>query len=119
MEFFINDPNIERRSPPAETRLIDLHAEPDADGKRLRVTLELTPFQQKPDIELSLTNSTGKEISSASIIEPMGWKLELTLHIRKTEENTGKYTLLAILSYPEIGIVEQRSSIISFPILSQ
>jgi len=115
MEFFINDPNIERY-PPAEVHLLDLHADSDPDGKRLRVTLELTPFQQRPIIELDLTDSTGNKVASASIIEPLGWKLELTLHIRKAGPTYGKYTLAASLSYPDLGEIDHRSLILEVPI---
>jgi hypothetical protein len=116
MEFFINDPNIERL-PPTSTRLLDLRAEASPDGKHLRVALDLTPFQQGPYIELSLTDSAGNEIASASIVEPVGWKLELTLHIRRpalskiegSSANTGKYTLATCLSYPDLGEVDHRS----------
>jgi hypothetical protein len=123
MEFFFADPNVERL-PPADTRLLDLRAEPDPDGARIRVSLDITPFQQRPYIELTLTDSSGRELSSASIVEPVGWKLELTLHIRKVpmpipetqaeskiEETYSKnmpYILSASLSYPELGQVDQR-----------
>jgi hypothetical protein len=117
MEFFINDPNIER-TPPAETRLLDLQAKPDPDGKRLRVVLSLTPFQQRPVIELSLTDSAGTIVASASIIEPVGWKLELTLHIRKTGMNNGKYTLAASLTYPDLGEIDRRTFIVEVPVPS-
>jgi hypothetical protein len=115
MEFLFDDPNI-LRYPPADTRLLDLRAQPDQDGKRLRVILELLPFQQKPDIEISLTDSAGKEIASASIIEPISWKLELTLHSRKTAFATGKYSLAAGLFYPELGEVDHRILIIEIPV---
>jgi hypothetical protein len=130
MGFFFADPNVERL-PPAETRLLDLRAEPEPDGTRIRVFLDLTPFQQKPDIELTLSDSAGREVSSASIIEPVGWNLELTLHIRKVftpvpdAAPAGKmepsvaphemYTLQANLSYPDLGLVDQRRIAISTP----
>ena len=115
MEFFINDPSIPRY-PPAEVHLLDLRADSDPDRKRLRVTLELTPFKQRPIIELDLTDSAGTEVASASIIEPVGWKLELTLHIRKTGPTNGKYTLSASLSYPELGEIDRRILVIEVPI---
>ena len=114
MEFFINDPNIERL-PPSETRLLDLQAEPDPETKRLRVTLELTPFQKRPDIELLLTDPLGNEASSASIIEPVGWKLELNLHIRTANAIAGTYSLSASLSYPEMGEIDRRTLNIDIP----
>ena len=115
MEFFINDPNIVRY-PPAEIQLLDLRTNSDPDGKRLRVALDLIPFQQRPIIELDLKDSTGNEVASASIIEPVGWKLELTLHIRKTDSTNGKYTLSASLSSPELGEIDRRTLIIEVPI---
>ncbi len=123
MEFFFADPNVER-TPPKETRLIDLRAEPDPDGKRIRVAIECTPFQKRPYLEVVLTDPSDQVIASASIIEPMAWKLEITLHIRKpigasVEPNevekaekkppqSGPYTLTTSLSYPEIGQIDQR-----------
>jgi hypothetical protein len=107
MEFFLNDPHI-RRLPPDQTRLLDMRAEPYPDGKRLRVTLELTPFEQRPYLELTLADPEGEEVASASIVEPMSWKLELTLHNRKPNPSAGKYTLLARLSYPDSGETDRR-----------
>ena len=111
MEFFINDPNLIRYAP-ADVRLLDLRAEADGEKKRLRVALELTPFQQRPNIELNLTDPEGNEAASASIIEPVGWKLELTLHIRRVDSADGKYTLAASLSYPELGEIDRRTLIV-------
>ena len=115
MEFFINDPNIVRY-PPAEIHLLDLRTNSDPDGKRLRVALDLTPFQQRLNLELDLKDSAGNEVASASIIEPVGWKLDLTLHIRKTGSINGKYTLSASLSYPKLGEIDRRTLIIDVPI---
>jgi hypothetical protein len=115
MEFFINDPNIIRYTP-SEIHLLDLRTNSYPDGKRLRVALDLTPFQQRPIIGLDLKDSAGNEVASASSIEPVGWKLELSLHIRKTGSTNGKYTLSASLSYPELGEIDRRTLIIEVPI---
>jgi hypothetical protein len=115
MEFFLNDPNIERL-PPEATRLLDLRADPYPDGRRLRVELELTPFLKRPEIELTLTDPSGQTCASATIIEPMGWKLDLTLHIRALSVVEGAYTLTVVLSYPDLGEVDRRT--ISFEITS-
>jgi hypothetical protein len=130
MGFYFADPGAERL-PPSETRLIDLRAEPEPDGKRIRVFLNLTPFQQKPDLELVIFDSAGREISSVSIIEPVEWKLELTLHIRKVFKpvpeapaegkmepsgvKNAPVILQASLYYPEQGLVDQRRLTISLP----
>ena len=49
-------------------------------------------------------------------LNKVGWKLELTLHIRKTGSTNGKYTLTASLSYPELGEIDRRTLIIEVPI---
>ena len=62
MEFFLNDPNVPRL-PPEKTRFVNLKAELNQDRNFFRVTLELTPFQQSPDIEIKLLDRSGAEIS--------------------------------------------------------
>jgi hypothetical protein len=114
MEFLFTDPDVPRL-PPAETRLIELHADPYPDGKRLRVTLELTPFQKRPNLELTLTAPDASPCASASIIEPVGWQLELTLHIRAETPLPGTYLLSAHLLYPELGEVDHREIKLEIP----
>ena len=102
MSFLFNipdDPSI-IPLPPEEVRIKVLSAEPYPDGKRLRVNLELTPFQKRPWIEATLVDAEGEEVSSANIIEPLSWKIEFTLHIRR-DPPQGSYTLAARLYYPE------------------
>jgi hypothetical protein len=114
MEFFSNDLDIQRH-PPAETRVLSIRAEQDSERKYLHIALELTPFQQRPYIELSLTNSAGAEVASASIIEPMSWKMDLNLHFRKTVASPGKYKLAASISYPELGEVNRFDLLVELP----
>jgi hypothetical protein len=108
MEFLL--PNLDiPRLPPAETRLLEVRAEPYPDGKRLRVIIEMTPFQEGPYLSLSLSDSSGKIVAEVSIIESATWKLEPTLHIRKPSGVTGgPYKLMISLSYPGLGEVDHR-----------
>jgi hypothetical protein len=107
MEFFITDMDAERQ-PSADIRLLNLSAEPYPDGKRLRVAFNLTPFQQKPYLELILTDSTGEIAAATSIVEPVSWRLELTLHIRKPGVTIGGiYNLTVILSFPDLGEIDR------------
>jgi len=108
MEFFLTYTDIERLQP-AETRLVDLLADPYPDGNRLRIALSLTPFLQKPYLELTLTNSAGEVVASTSIVEPVDWGLEFTLHILKPGATAGGvYMLTAILSFPDLGEIDRR-----------
>lgn len=100
MEFFIDSPNIQRL-PPDEVRLLSIQAEPYPDKRRLKVRLETTPFQVPPHLDIQLTGPDGNEAGSVSIIEPAAWKMEFTMHIRRSGETVGSYLLTANLFYPE------------------
>jgi hypothetical protein len=98
MDFFLPEDHLQRATP-EETRIISLAAEPYPDGYRLRVNIEMTPFQKRPHLEVILNDASNNEIASTSIVEPMGWKLEFTMHIRGELNNP--YTLEATLFYPD------------------
>lgn len=99
MEFFFPEDNLQRKSP-EETKLISLTAEPYEDGRRVRVNIEMSPFEKRPHLEVNLTDTDGREISTASFVEPMTFKLEFTLHMR-TKPADGPLDLEARLFYPD------------------
>jgi hypothetical protein len=98
MDFFLPEDNL-TRAVPQETRISALSAQPYPDGHRLRVNIEVTPFQKRPYIEVILRDSNGDEVASANIVEPLSWKLEFTMHIRGELNNP--YALSATLYYPD------------------
>ncbi len=100
-EFFFSDLeelNISKL-PPEETRILTLSAEPYPDAKRIRINLEMTPYQVRPHLDMVLLDPNGKEVATVSIIEPMAWKQEFTIHLR-SERQDGKYKLIMRLFYP-------------------
>ena len=98
MDFFLPEDHLQRATP-AETRVTSLTAGPYPDGYRLRVNIEMTPFQQRPHLEVSLKGADGEEVASSSIVEPLSWKIEFTMHVRGELNNP--YTLEATLFYPD------------------
>jgi hypothetical protein len=46
-----------------------------------------------------LYNGAGEEVATASVVEPMSWKIEFTMHIRGELKNP--YSLEAKLFYPD------------------
>ncbi len=94
----LDEMNNDRKSP-EETRILNLSVEPYPDAKRVRVNLELTPFLTRPHLDLVILDPSEKECATASIIEPMTWKQEFTVHLR-TEKQVGKYKLYMRLFYP-------------------
>jgi len=99
MEFFFPEDNL-RRTAPEETKILSLTAEPYEDGRRVRVNIEVSPFEQRPHIEFVLTDRENKEISNTSFVEPMVWKLEFTMHLR-VKPADGPLDLVARLYYPD------------------
>ena len=122
MDIFFQDPD-EIPLPPAEVRIETLTAEPYPDGRRVRVSLSVTPFQQRPNLDVTVTNSGGDQVAQASIIESITRKMELTLHLRGPQP-LGAHHLDATLFYekrlpasedeseplppPEIQLVDRR-----------
>jgi len=106
----LNDPNKEfffpdleelnnSKVPPEETRILALTADPYPDAKRVRINLEMTPYRVRPHLDMVVLDPTGKEIATVSIIEPMAWKQEFTIHLRAARLD-GKYKLIMRLFYP-------------------
>ena len=106
MDFFLPEDHLQRMTP-EETQITALSAEPYPDGSRLHVNIEMTPFQKRPHLEILLLDARNEEVASSSIVEPMGWKLEFTMHIRGELNNP--YTLQASLFYPDGPTAEPRT----------
>ena len=98
MDFFFPEDNLQRMTP-EETRITSLRAEQYPDGERVHIFIEITPFQKRPYLEVTLFNGGGDEIASTSIVEPMTWKFEFTMHLRG--EYLNPYAVQAKLFYPD------------------
>jgi hypothetical protein len=98
MGFFFPEDGLLRMTP-EETHITSLTAQPYPDGERVHVNIEITPFQSRPHIEVLLSDAEGREVAAASIVEPMGWKLEFTLHLRGAR--VSPFRIEAKLFYPE------------------
>ncbi len=106
MDFFFPELNPAEEGtiplPPEAMRFLELRAEPvlDEGPLRTRVYVEVTAFQQRPYMEVTLRGQDGTEIATVSVIEPMQRKNVFTLHIRGAQKS-GKFHLAARMYYPE------------------
>jgi hypothetical protein len=82
MDIFFQDQD-ETRLPPEQVRLIQNQITPLDGSGRVKVFLELTPFIKRPNIEITISNGSGKVIAHTSIVETMLRKLEITMHLRE------------------------------------
>jgi hypothetical protein len=97
MDIFFQDPS-EIPLPPEEVRILEMRANPYPDGQRVRIYLEVTPFQKRPNAEIAILDPRGEEVAQVSVIESMSRKMEFTMHLRKPELGS-TYTLAARLFY--------------------
>lgn len=95
--------------PPQEVRIKGLLVEPwPEDGRRVRIQLDVTPFAERPNLEVVITDESGKEVSSINIIESIDARMTFTMHIRSNSIER-QYTAKASIVYPEIGMVDEKS----------
>ena len=97
MDIFFQDPTA-IPLPPHEVRIKLLQAEPWPDNRRVRVILEVTPFQKRPNGEVNIYNPLGDEVASVSIIESIVPRMEFNMHLRG-DNPPGEYRLSATLFY--------------------
>ena len=105
MDIFFPDPN-DPPLPPEDVRLRDLRAEPWPDGPRVKVFLELTPFEKRPSAEVILTGPDGAESARTAILESISRRLEFNLHLPPGSP-PGEYTLHVTLYYQKLPPAEQ------------
>ncbi len=98
--------------PPEDVRIQSVHIDPYPDGKRIRVTLELTPFQDPPDLDVIVLDQDGEESASMSIIGAATPKLNFTAHLRG-DRLSSTYQLITSLNYEELGEVDRKETAFS------
>jgi hypothetical protein len=88
--------------PPDEVRIRKFTAEPWPDGRRIKVYLEITPFQKRPSGEVLITGVDGTPVATANIVETIDPKMEINMHLRSSE-TVGVYNVSVVLFYlPDI-----------------
>ena len=68
--------------PPEQVRVLRALAKPHPDRRRVKVSVKLTPFLERPDVELRIVDEAGETVAEASVIECVEADFDLTLHIR-------------------------------------
>lgn len=94
---FFDDP-METPRPREEVRIQQMGLFVYEDGRRVAVGFDLTPFLERPSLEITVINANGQPAGSMTVIETMEANFTLTLHLRD-KEPTEKYELTADLYY--------------------
>jgi hypothetical protein len=97
-QFFLNNANL---LPPDQVRLVRVDATPYPDRRRIKLEVELTPFKERPNLEITIRSSSGTTAAAASVLATMHHKMEFVLHLRGMEDPAGDYTVSVVLYYDE------------------
>jgi hypothetical protein len=113
MDLFFQDPDV-IPLPPEEVQIRDLSAKPYPDGKRVRVRVEIDPFQKRPSLEVMIQNAYGETVSQVRVIETMTRLLEMTMHLREGQLGED-YSLQCLLYYQETPSPDTSEGEIEYP----
>lgn len=97
---FFDDPH-DRPAMREDVRLKDIQIEVAPDGRRVALDLELTPFIERPSIELMLENERGERAGTLTIIETMNHRVGVVVHLRD-KSPTAVYNLFANVYYASL-----------------
>ena len=113
MDIEFTDP-AEAPLPPDRVSFRRVEVEPYQDAQRLLVHLSVTPFQERPTIDLEVLDKQGEKVATSSIVEATDPTMSLTLHLRRPSPEM-EFTLVARLIYEELGEVDRSEAQFSFP----
>jgi hypothetical protein len=95
--------NNDNLLPREEVRVERVKAAPYPDGRRVHVEVTVTPFRERPNLEITIINAGGKTVSSTSAIAIMNFRVTFTLHLRGVDDPAGEYTVRVQLYYDDIN----------------
>ena len=96
IQFFDNP--LETPKSREDVRLNDLGLYVYPDGRRVAVGFNLTPFLEKPCIEVRVVNERGEPTGWLNVIETIETNFSLTMHLRD-KEPTQRYEVTAVVYY--------------------
>lgn len=102
---FFDDPHQNPRSR-EDVRFNQLGFFVHPGGRQVAVGFDLTPFLERPSIEVTITNSHGQVAANLTVIEAMKPNFSITMHLRD-QERTEIYEVDASLYYVSLETGEK------------
>lgn len=97
---FVDPQNVPQ--PRDKVKIERLEASPYPDGWRIKLNVDVTPFQERPSLELRVMRAEDDFlVAELSIIETMHRSMEFTVHVRGVQSPNGSYIAQADLYYDE------------------
>ncbi len=78
---FLDDPAEVPKSR-ADVRLLQLGFYVYEDGRRVMVGFEITPFLERPSLEINISNENGERAASMIIVDTQTPNFSMTMHLR-------------------------------------
>jgi hypothetical protein len=86
--------------PRAEIKIERFDVQPYPDGWRVKINVDVTPFQERPNLEIRLSLG-GRLVAELSVVETMHRHMEFTMHIRGVPVPAGQYVAEVALYYDD------------------
>ena len=90
--------------PPEKVEIRNLEVEPFPDGKRVKVRVDLTPFLERPMVEVRILGSVGEVLAEATVVECADPSFSLTLHMRSLPPGGEARMLEVQVAYPDLSL---------------
>jgi hypothetical protein len=88
--------------PAEDVSILKLRAIPLPDMKRVTVEMELSPFVEHPNLDISILSPEGEVVANMFVVEARDQAMALTLHLRQPEPEALYTVRLAVLREEEI-----------------
>jgi hypothetical protein len=113
VQFFF-DPRDQPRSR-EDVRIKQIGLFVHEDGRRVTFGLELTPFLERPCIDVEISNADGRPAGALSVIETVTPNFSLVMHLRD-QTASNPYRLQAVIYYvtPDTDRVDVDGQIVEF-----
>lgn len=105
----------EAPQPPGAVRFLAVRAEPYADRRRIKLSYEVSPFQQRPSVEIRLLAPDGADLGSITVVDVVGARFSLTAHLRGDAPAATPVRVVSILGYDDLPEVDRRELIVDLP----
>jgi hypothetical protein len=98
--FLQNNPNLRPRD---EVRIERVAATPYPDRRRVHVEVKVTPFREQPNLEITISDQSGRLAAATTVVALMNFKVAFNLHLRGIDDPGGSYTVQVQLYYDDVA----------------
>ena len=103
------------RCAPADVRFVAVKVEPYPDRQRLKLSYEVTPFLERPSVEIRMLDPQGADLGSITIIDIVVPHFSLTAHLRSEVPQAMAVRVVSTLGYDSLPEVDRHEIVVDLP----